>query len=352
MEFNTTGIDQNLLKEMYETMVRIRKVEEKVGELLLAREIICPTHLYIGQEAVATGACKTVNNVDYVFSNYRGHGHYLAKGGDLNQMFAELFGKFSGCSKGKGGSMHLVAPEVSIVSVNTAMVGSQIAHAVGAALSIKLKGENKVSVVFFGDGGTDTGVFYESMNFAALKKLPAIFICENNFYSSHAHLESRQPLKDLYLKAQHVMPSYQIDGNNVITVFRTVHEAVKLARNGNGPVFIECITYRHRGHVGPNLDTEDVELTLSEEERMKWAKLNPVKLVEKPTRTKEELQKWLELDPITHFEKYLFGKKILTNEEKNNIHQKVIAEIESAVEFARSSEYPSDDQLLEDVYAE
>lgn len=352
MEFNSDNIEPQILKEMYEMMVKIRKTEERIAELLLAREIITPTHLCSGEEAIATGACKALNVTDYVFSNYRGHGHYLAKGGDLNKMLAELYGKFSGCSKGKGGSMHLVAPEVSIVSVNTAMVGSQIPHAVGAALSIKLKGEDKVSLVFFGDGATDTGAFYESTNFAALKKLPIVFVCENNFYSSHLHLKHRQPLSDLYLKTQHIMPSYQIDGNNVVEVFKTVQEAIKRARNGSGPTFIECVTYRHRGHVGPNWDVEDMELTLSEEERVKWTKLNPVKLVEKATRSKEELQRWLEHDPINHFEKFLIDKKITTAEEKDAIQQKIAEEIENAVEFARSSEYPPDSQLIEDVYAE
>ena len=352
MEFNSDGIEPKVLKELYETMVKIRKTEEQIAELLLAREIICPTHLYIGQEAVATGACKALDTNDYVFSNYRGHGHYLAKGGDLNKMFAELYGKFTGTSKGKGGSMHLVAPEISIKLVNTAIVGSQTSHAVGAALAISLNGERKVSLVFFGDAGTETGVFYESTNFAALKKLPVVFVCENNFYSSHAHLSSRQPVSDLHLKTKDIMPSFQIDGNNVIEIFKTVQEAVKRARNGEGPTFIECITYRQRGHVGPNFDVEDIEMTLSEEERTKWAKLNPIKLFEKATRTKEELQKWLNHDPLTHFENYLISNNMLTLEEKDNIHRKLESELKNAVEFARNSEYPDETQLTEDVYAE
>ncbi|MBI3335335.1 MAG: thiamine pyrophosphate-dependent dehydrogenase E1 component subunit alpha [Candidatus Portnoybacteria bacterium] len=350
MEFNIEGMQPELLKEMYESMVKIRKVEEKIGEVLLAGEVITPTHLYIGQEAVAVGACKALTINDYVFSNYRGHGHYLAKGGDLNKMIAELYGKSSGASKGKGGSMHLVAPDVSIVAVNTAIVGSQISHATGAALAIKLRGENKVSLVFFGDAGAETGIFFESTNFAALKKLPVIFVCENNFYSSHAPLSERQPIKDIYLKTKHIMPSFQIDGNNIVEIFKTVQEAVKRARNGEGSTFIECITYRHRGHVGPNLDIEDAEM-ITEEERTKWAKLTPIKLVEKATRTKEELDKWLALDPIKHFEKYLIEKNILTNEEKEKLNKKLSTEIENAVEFARKSAYPTDDQLTNDVYA-
>ncbi len=350
MEFRTDGIEHGLLKEMYESMVKIRKAEEKIAQVLLAGEVITPTHLYIGEEAVAAGSCKALTDADYVFSNYRGHGHYLAKGGDLNKMIAELYGKSTGTSKGKGGSMHLVAPNVSIAAVNTAIVGSQISHATGAALAIKLRGENKVSMVFFGDAGTDTGIFYESTNFAALKKLPIIFICENNFYSSHVHLKDRQPIKDLYLKTQHIMPSLQIDGNNVVEVFKAVRDAVKRARNGEGPSFIECITYRHLGHVGPNLDVDDAEM-ISEEERTKWAKFSPIKLVEKATRTREELDKWLAVDPIKHFENYLIDKKILTIEEKDNLNKRLIVEMENAVEYARKSEYPTDDQLTKDVYA-
>jgi len=352
MEFDLDYIEHRILIELYKTMVKIRKSEEKVSELLLSGEIIAPTHLYIGQEAVAAGVIGALDKSDYVFSNYRGHGHYIAKGGDLKKMFAELYGKYSGCSKGKGGSMHLVAPEVSIPFVHTAMVGSQIAHAVGAALSIKLTREKRVSVVFFGDGATDTGIFYESLNFAALKKLPVIFVCENNFYSSHAHLKDRQASKDLHLNAQHIMPSYQMDGNNVIELFKKTQEAVERAKNGLGPTFVECITYRHRGHVGPNLDVEDRELTLSNEERGKWAKLSPIKLVEKATRSKEELQKWLEKDPIVHFENHMIDKKILSIEEKNVIHKKLEDEIDNAVEFARNDEYPPEDQLTSDVYAE
>jgi acetoin:2,6-dichlorophenolindophenol oxidoreductase subunit alpha len=342
------GIDVQLLKDMYITMLKIRKSEERVAELLVANEIICPTHLYIGEEAVATGVCKALKTEDYVFSNYRGHGHYLAKGGDMNKMLAEFYGKVTGCCEGKGGSMHLIAPDVSIIFGNTAIVAGQVAPAVGAALAIQLRNEKRVSVVFLGDGATEQGVFFESLNFAALKKLPIIFICENNFYSSHVPLSERQPIKDLYLKAKYLMPSFQIDGNNIIEVFKKTGEAVKRARNGEGPTFIECITYRYRGHVGPNLDIDDIEMKLSY--KLQWANLNPVSLVEKPTRTKDELEKWLELDPIKHFEKYLIDEKILTESEKVKIYKDLETEIENAVEFARKSEYPKDDQLVTDVY--
>ena len=331
-------------------MVNIRKVEEKLSDLIYAGEVKCPCHLYIGEEAIATGVCTALNTTDYIFSNYRGHGHYLAKGGDLNKMMSEMYGKVTGCSKGRGGSMHLIAPEVSLIFGTTAIVAGQIAPAVGAALASQLKGGKGVCVVFFGDGATEEGVFSEALNFATFKKLPIVFICENNFYSTHLRIEDRQPIKDLYLKAKYLMPAIQIDGNNIVEVFKSAQEAIKNARDGKGPTFIECVTYRHKGHVGPNLDIETVITT--SEEYAKWANLNPIKLAERATRPKEELERWLMLDPIKNFEKHLIEIKLLNEKMVDKIQKEIDVKIEASVSFARLSEYPKPEELFKYVYAE
>ena len=350
IKFDANNIQPGFLIKMYKTMVKIRKTEEKIGELIFAGEVRCPCHLCVGQEAIATGVCLALNQTDYVFTNYRGHGHYLAKGGELKKMMAEVYGKVTGCSRGKGGSMHLIAPEVSIIFGSTAIVAGQIAPAVGAALASQLKGDKRISVVFFGDGATEEGVFFESLNFAALKKLPIVFICENNLYSSHFRIEYRQPIKDLYIKTKYLMSSIQIDGNNVIEVFNAAKEAIERARSNDGPTFIECLTYRHRGHVGPNLDVETVVTT--SEEYARWANLNTIKLAERAVRFKEELEKWLKLDPIKNFEKCLIETKIFDEKMVEEINEEINKEVDAAVDFARSSDFPKTEELSEHVYAQ
>lgn len=350
MHFDTENMQSEFLIKLHKTMLKIRKAEEKIAELVYAGEIRCPCHLYIGQEAVATGACAALELEDYMFSNYRGHGHYLAKGGDLNKMMAEVYGKVTGCSKGRGGSMHLISPEVSIVFGSSAIVAGHLAPAVGSALASQLANEKRVSLVFFGDGATDEGVFSEVVNFAALKKLPIVFICENNLYASHFRLDQRQPLTDLYLRTQPMVPSFQVDGNNVIEVFIAAKNAVELARSGGGPTFIECLTYRHRGHVGPNPDVETVVTTT--EERPKWANLNPVRLAERATRSRKELEKWLERDPITEFKRHLIKNSIIDEKSENVIQSEIDTEIRNAITFAENSEYPKPEELNLYVYSE
>lgn len=316
---------ENLVK-MYQTMLRIRKFEEKVGDLVSKGEIKTPCHLYIGEEAVAVGVCSALEKEDFVFGNHRSHGHYIAKGGDIKKLMAEIFCKKGGCSKGKGGSMHIVAPEIGLLGTPP-IVAASIPIAVGAALSSTLREENQVAVSFFGDGATNEGAFYESLNFASLKKLPVIFVCENNQYSTHLPISKTLADTNIAKKAEIFdMPGFQIDGNNVIEVFQTAKKAIERALQGKGPTLIECLTYRWCGHVGPNLD------------------------LDKGLRSKEELDSWIGRCPIKMLEELLTKQGILSGAEKNQISQKTEEEIEEAVVFAKESPYPGTEELAKDIF--
>lgn len=307
-------------------MNKIRLTEETIADAVARKEITCPCHLYIGQEVIATAVCASLKKDDYVFSNHRSHGHYLAKGGDLKAMMAEIFCRRTGCSRGKGGSMHLTAPEVGFPG-SSAIVAGSLPLAVGVALSFKLKQEDRVAVSFFGDGATNEGAFYESLNLASLKKLPVIFVCENNLYATHMPLESIQSETDLYKKSfAFNMPSCQIDGNNFGEVLSTAREAVERARRGEGPTLIECITYRWRGHVGPNWD------------------------IDKGLRPQEEVDSWVDKCGIKRLEEYLINCGILNARLKTEIMARIEKEVEEAYDFARESPFPSKEELYQHVY--
>ena len=320
------NISPKILINMYTTMVRIRKFEEKVGELVAEGKIKTPCHLYIGEEAVAVGVCSALEKEDLVFSTHRSHGHYIAKGGDIKKLMAEIFCKATGCSGGKGGSMHITAPEVGFAG-SSAIVGGSIPWAVGVGLASSIRGNGRVAVAFFGDGAVCEGVFYESLNFASLKKLPVIFVCENNFYSTHMpdikiHADTR-----LYKKAQSFnMEGVRIDGNNVIKVFQEAKKAVERAISGGGPTLIECLTYRWRGHVGPSWD------------------------LDKPIRPKEEVMWWVNNCPIKRFEGFLLKEGFLSIRDKERIHSEVEKEIMEAVRFAEESPYPDTKGIYEGVF--
>jgi len=320
------AIHKQTLISMYKTMSRIRMVEEEIGDLVAKGEIICPCHLYIGQEAVATGVCASLNKDDYVFSTHRSHGHYLAKGGSIKLMMAELYGRATGCSKGRGGSMHLATPEIGLPG-SSAMVGGTIPLAVGSALASSMQGINRVSIAFFGDGAVNEGVFYESLNFASLKKLPVIFICENNFYSTHMHISAIQADTEIFKKAGvFKITGLRINGNDIVEVFRAAKKAIDNARKGGGPTLLECITYRWRGHVGTNWD------------------------LDKPIRPKEEVMWWVDNCPLKRLEKFLTGENILSKSQMNEIAKDIQEEIEDAVKFAKESPYPSQSEILNDVF--
>ena len=314
----------NLLYSMF----RIRMVEEMIAELYPQQQMRCPVHLCIGQEAIAAGVCQALNNDDYVLSNHRSHGHYLAKGGDLQKMMSEIYGKATGCSKGKGGSMHLIDLDAGFLGA-VPIVGSTIPIAVGAAFSAMIKGEKRVSVGFFGEGATEEGVFHESLNFAVLKNLPVIMICENNLYSVYSPLSVRQPSKrDIYEIAQaHGMRSKKADGNDVLKVYELTKEAVERARNGQGPTFLEFATYRWREHCGPNFDNN------------------------LGYRTEKEYQKWKKLCPVERATRDLIKDGIITEKEIGKFKKDLFEEIEQAVSFAKASEMPDEKILREHIYS-
>jgi len=320
------GIQEETLVNMYAMMVRIRRFEERVGELVSEGKIQTPCHLYIGQEAVAVGVCFALHQNDSVFSTHRSHGHYIAKGGGMKELMAEIYCKATGCSKGRGGSMHVTAPEVGFLG-SSAIVGGSIPLAVGVALASSIQGNGQVAVSFFGDGAVCEGVFYESINFASLNKLPVIFVCENNFYSTHMHVSKIQNDTAIYKKADAFkMSGIRIDGNNVIKVFMETKRALEHAHLGKGPTLIECLTYRWRGHVGPSWDFD------------------------KPIRPKEEVMWWVNNCPIKRLEEYLMKEDILSDQEKGQIHREIEEEIQEAIRFAEESPYPEADGLLSSVF--
>jgi pyruvate dehydrogenase E1 component alpha subunit len=308
-------------------MVRIRKFEEKLAEILSSsKEITTPCHLYIGEEAVATGVCAALRKEDLVFSTHRSHGHYLAKGGELKALMAEVYCKKTGCSRGKGGSMHVASPEMGLPG-SSAIVGGTIPIAAGAALAFSIQNKDNVSVVFFGDGAAHEGVLYEALNFASLNKLPVIFVCENNLYCTHLPVAVCLADTDIHKKANiFAMPGVRVDGNNVMEVYKTAKKAVEDARNGKGPTLIECMTYRWKGHVGPYDD------------------------LDKGLRSKEELDYWIKRDPIKTIEKFMLDQGIMSQLEIDQTHKAASKEVEEAVKFARESPYPEENAVLCDVF--
>jgi acetoin:2,6-dichlorophenolindophenol oxidoreductase subunit alpha len=315
----------SLLLRFFRIMTRIRIFEERVAELVEQKEIHCPCHLYIGQEGIAAGVCAALNDEDYVWGGHRSHGHYLAKGGDLRAMMAELFGKTTGCSKGRGGSMHLLAAEVGILGT-VPLVAATIPLAVGAGLASKLRADGRVSVSFFGDGAVEEGHFHESVNLAAVYRLPLIFVCENNFYASHMPLLQRRVEDNIYkASVVHGIPGLRLDGNDVIEVYCAAREAVRRARSGDGPTLLECRTYRWRGHVGASWDM-DVGV-----------------------QRKDELKDWLPKDPLARIQSRLIGSDV-SQKELEQIVEETRTEVEEAVLFARHSSYPDKEELFEHLF--
>lgn len=313
---------------LYTMMLKVRLFEEKIVELYPKQEMRCPVHLCIGQEAIAAGVCLNLRQSDYVFSNHRGHGHAIAKGADMKLLMAELFGKKTGCSKGKGGSMHIVDMTDNIPGTS-AIVGGGIPIAVGAALASRMRQKNRVTAVFFGDGAAEEGAFYESLNFAALKKLPVVFICENNFYATNSRQEARHASCKIASVAQAFgIEGICIDGNDAAEVYRTSNTAVAAARRGHGPTLIEAKTYRWKGHVG------------TEEDHVKGA------------RPAEELGEWKEKCPLKRFKEKLLEEKTVTDAELGIIERAVRTEVEESVEYAEESPFPGAEELLDDIYSE
>lgn len=317
------SIDKKTAVEIYRTMVKIRRFDEIVIQLFADGEIPGFMHLYIGEEAVAAGICAALNKSDYITSTHRGHGHCIAKGGRLDYMMAELFGRKTGYCKGKGGSMHIADLDIGILGAN-GIVSGGIPTAVGAAVGIQYQDDDRVAVSFFGDGATNVGQFHEACNLASIWELPVIFVCENNLFAQTTPRTEHQKIKDVAARASaYDMPAVTVDGNDVIEVYQAAKEAVKRARDGGGPTFIECKTYRWRGH---------------------WEG-DP-----QPYRTQDEVKEWKLKCPITRFRRYLIENKVMLKQELESIDKIIEDELQKAVEFARISPFPEPEEALDDVY--
>ncbi len=321
------SIPANVLRDMYYMIVKIRKEGERIAELYPEQEMRCPTHLSIGQEAVAVGVCANLRKDDYVFSFHRCHAHYLAKGGELRRLVAELYGKKTGCAGGVGGSMHLVAPDVGFMGASSIVAGT-IPIAMGTALASVMQGSDRVSVAFFGDAAVEEGTFHETLNFASLKSLPVIFVCENNLYATHAHLLSRQPADNIFERGEsHRVPGVCVDGNDLLAVYQAAKEAVDRCRRGQGPFLIECKTYRWRGHhMGDQGDTYGY-------------------------RTQAEIEQWMKRDPIPRLGSALIAAGLTDAAALAAIDAQVQQRIEEAVEYAKQVPYPDPSEVYDDVYA-
>ena len=310
------------LIERWETMMLIRLAEEAIAGMVETGEVKCPCHLYIGQEAVAAGVCAALEPADTVWGGHRSHGHYLAKGGSLEGLFAEVLLRTEGCSGGRGGSMHLLAREVGILGT-VPIVAATVPLAAGAALAYKMRSEPAVAVAFFGDGTMEEGHVHESMNLAALYRLPLLFVCENNLYSSHLHWSDRRVADNLHRAGEpHSIPGERVDGNDVEAVYRSAQGAVARARRGEGPSFIEYRTFRWRGHVGASYD-----LDVGVERR-------------------GELADWMPRDPIARVAERLDAADLARR------RQAIAARVAHALAAARAAPFPSRQRVTEFVWRE
>lgn len=321
-------LTSSLRKELFRQMLRIRCVEETIAERYAEQEMRCPTHLCTGQEGVPAAAGLALRKDDFVVSNHRAHGHYLAKGGDLPSMLAEIYGRAAGCSRGKGGSMHLVDLDVNFMG-STAIVGGTVPVGVGLGLSIKLHGSDQVSCVFLGDAAIEEGVFYESINFAILKKLPVLFVCENNLYSVYSPLGVRQPTdRAIHERVRGLGTAADAgDGNDAEEVYRKITRAIGDVREGGGPWFLEFTTYRWREHCGPNYDND------------------------LGYRAEEEFLEWKARDPIRRMRRRLLAADELNDAAIAQTEAEILEEVDAAFLFARESPFPETEEAFSGVYA-
>lgn len=315
-------IDQSVVQRLYYSVCRIRRVEERIATVYPTDKIKSPVHLSIGQESVAVGFCEALDVMDVVFGTYRGHAMYLAKGGDLRAMIAELYGKVTGCARGKGGSMHLVDVSVGVMGTS-AVVGTTIPNAVGYAMALKYQQKPGIVISFFGDGAVEEGVFTESLNFAVLKKLPVIFVCENNGYAIHSPQINRQAVNNIADQIRPFnIPVLSLDGNDTISLYgAAIDHIAEMRKNTNyGPVFVECFTSRWREHVGPG---EDFQLGY---------------------RDKDEVDNWVARDALRQLKDMLNPDYVL------EVDDKIEKEIEDAFDFAENSGFPESRELYTDLY--
>jgi TPP-dependent pyruvate/acetoin dehydrogenase alpha subunit len=310
---------------MLRSMQTIRRFEERASDDFQAGQIYGVVHCYIGQEAVAVGVCAALTRADQIISTHRGHGHCIAKGADLKRMMAELYGRYTGYCKGKGGSMHIADFGIGMLGANGIVAGG-IPIVTGAGLAAQLDGKGRVAVSFFGDGASSAGPFHESLNIAALWKLPVLYVCENNSYGVNTPTSAAVSVKDVAERsAAYGVPGVVVDGNDVLAVYEVAEAAVRRARAGDGPTLLECKTYRWRNH------TEIKGIP--------------------DGRPAEELAAWKERDPIAKFVTQLKEQQLLTDEDWKKMDEAILQEIEHAVAFAKESPFPPLEAALEDVFA-
>ncbi|MDP6042929.1 MAG: thiamine pyrophosphate-dependent dehydrogenase E1 component subunit alpha [Dehalococcoidales bacterium] len=312
------------LLDLYRTMVRIRRFEERVSEEFAAGNIPGSVHVYIGEEAVATGAIAHLRKDDYIMSTHRGHGHLVAKGGKMNLMMAELFAKRTGYCLGKGGSMHIADLDIGMLGA-AGIVGSGIPIATGAGLSARIRGTDQVTICFFGDGASNIGRFHEGINMASIWKLPVIFLCENNLWAVSVPTSTSLAIQDIADRGvAYGIPGVVVDGQDVMAVYEAVGEAVTRAKKGEGPTLVEAKTYRYRGHFEGDAGTY---------------------------RPREEIEKWLARDPINIFREQLTKTQMLTEKQVAEINKEALEEVAKAVQFAKESPFPKPEETLDNVYA-
>jgi len=319
------GLTRETLLSMLRKMIEIRRFEERVERLFLQEgALIGPSHLYLGEEAIAAGAIGALNDDDLITSTYRGHGHAIAKGAPMKMLMAELFGKATGTCKGLGGSMHVaIYPEKGSVYA-TAIVGSGIPIATGIGLALQMEGKRRVAMTFFGDGASNTGAFHEGINLASVWKVPVIFVCENNMYAMSTRADYAVAAESVAARAQaYKMRGVVADGNDAVAVYLAAKEAIDLARNGQGPTLLECMTYKHKGH--GVYDKGDY-------------------------RPKEEVEAWLKRDPINGLEAKLLKANLATQADFEQIEKEVAAEVEECVTFAKADPVLAFEQLAKYVY--
>jgi len=320
-----SGRNREFLLSLYTAMLQVRNFEKAMGVLFREKQLVGMLHLSIGQESVSVGASKALNPDDYLTLTHRGHGQMVARGSDMKKMAAELLGRATGYCKGKGGSMHLADFRQGILGAN-GIVGAGIVIATGAAMSAKIRKSNQIALSFFGDGAVNQGAFHEALNYASVKKLPVLYICENNQYAISTSSEMSMSSNSIAKRgAAYGIAAYRIDGQNVLLVYDTIKEAAERARNGKGPSIVECVTYRTRGHFeGESTD------------------LRPI----------EERELWKKRDPILRLEKAILDNQLSKSEELKTLCEKVINQVAEAVRFAIKSPLPDPSEAIKDVYAE
>jgi pyruvate dehydrogenase E1 component alpha subunit len=314
---------------LYRGMLRIRHAEESLAELYKEKEMRTPTHFGIGQEAVAVGVCEVLRKDDVVYSHHRCHTHYLAKGGSLLGLVAELYGREAGCSKGRGGSVHLTDRSIGFIG-SSPILGQGVALATGSALAFRMEGAPRVAVAFFGEAVFEEGVVYEAMNYASVNQLPVLYVCENNFYSTESPLSMRQPPGTELCERVRAfkIEARRIDGNDVAAVYQAARQAVDHVRSGKGPFFLECETYRWREHVGPMYDHE----------------------LGRTYRTKDEVEAWKLRCPVLRSERRLLEKRIASAQQMERWRTEVQVEFDSIVGMAKASPWPKPSTLFDNIY--